>query len=164
MNRLVVDPLHAMKTDIAAKRLYCRVVAIPVAAVAMLTGYDVAPLEDIHARLTLSSVACLEADGARPGGPAECPLDLDREPANDWSVPGQVKQRGFRAWLKNVLGITGVVPDLTTAVRWSDDPGRQLRGLRLIRFAAALSHEKLPAGECEQLISLAPGRMITMDD
>lgn len=154
-----------MNTDLgAAIRRRCRVAVIPVAAIVLLTGYDVMPLVDVHARLTLSSVACLEEKGTLEDGPTGCEVDLDRKPANEWLVPGQDKQRGFGTWLKNVLGITPVVPDLTTAVRWSDDPGRQLRGLRLIRFGAALSHKILPTGECEQLTRLRPDELITLND
>lgn len=113
----------------------------------VLTGYTIAPYAAVHERMTRAAKRCLDAAGAGGEKPSRCPQDLAKGPAVDV------------AWLRPAAGDAGVrYPTLEEAVRWPDDPTRQVAAPTLLKFGVTMGRK------CARLARAAGRSSNTVND
>lgn len=118
-----------------------------------LYAYTISPKTDIHESLTRTSLICFNQalkDNARP---VSCPAALT-EQSDDidttWIHDSSISFFDFRGWYKRMRGFSAKYPDLEEAVRWPDDPTRQIGVKGIVKFSVNM------LTSCDQYLSDNP--------
>jgi hypothetical protein len=107
-----------------------------VVLLASLQAYTISPKSDVHESMTRASKRCFDIaarDGAKP---VKCDLTLLADDSVEvwWLTDSSIRFYDAIGWFKRVLGVTARVPTLVEAVRWPDDPTRQLGAAGLAKW------------------------------
>lgn len=105
-------------------------------ATLVLHGYTISPDADIHEDMTRAAKHCLDvANGAAPEG-CEPRFLEDGEAKVDvsWLHDSSIRFYDVIGWIRRWTGLDARYPNLREAVRWPDDPTRQISVLGGAKF------------------------------
>ncbi|MBB5210520.1 hypothetical protein [Microbulbifer hydrolyticus] len=93
-------------------------------------GYTISPKADIHEAITRAAKICFDQSDEN-SKPTSCENELYTASDVDmtWIHDSSISFLDFSAWYRRARGYSAKYPDLEEAVRWPDDPTRQI-GLR----------------------------------
>ncbi|HTF97509.1 MAG TPA: hypothetical protein VL995_15320 [Cellvibrio sp.] len=101
------------------------------------SAYTISPKADIHEALTRTSKSCFDRALEAKLKPTVCPNELTVNDDIDmtWMHDSSISLVDIGGWYKRMMGYSAKYPNLAEAVRWPDDPTRQIGVSGIVKFS-----------------------------
>jgi hypothetical protein len=124
-------------SPVRSSRVQARLIVL-LLVVALLSGYRMIR-PDVHESMTRAAKKCFDRALRAQTKPELCARNLSNRRVDvTWIRGSSLRVHHVAGFLKHVLGIERDYPDLVDAVRWPDDPTREVFGIAVLRWAINL--------------------------